>query len=192
MFLICSHSEVRVNAGSPGWLGSSGLRCCPRRLLLPPDSRRGHRAAHRRFAVCRACRRGRSRIGRAGSSGLPGSSNRVTGPSALQDPSWARPERANFPEGGVRISTGRAGVREDPAGWRPKADYVKTVLCPVALDAGNLIKLFDVVLGRRWLAWLQAFHPVFGRLTKAEATPLAVDQPRSPCAFARSVHLALR
>jgi hypothetical protein len=32
-------------------------------------------------------------------------------------------------------------VREDPAGWRPKADYVKTVLCPVALDAGNLIKL---------------------------------------------------
>jgi hypothetical protein len=53
MFLICSHCEVRVNAGSAGWLGSS-----------------------------------------------------------------------------------------DPAGWRPKADYGKTVLCPVALDAGDLIKLF--------------------------------------------------
>ena len=44
LFLICSHCEVRVNAGSAGWLGSSGLRCCPRRLLLPSDSRRGQQS----------------------------------------------------------------------------------------------------------------------------------------------------
>jgi len=130
MFLICSNCEVRVNAGSPGWLGSSGLRLLPAKTSIAigqPSRATEQPIDDLPFAALAVA--AVAELGERAAAAFPGSSNRVTGPSALHDPSWARPERANFREGGVRISTGRAGVREDPAGWRPKADYVKTVLC---------------------------------------------------------------